>query len=86
MSYIPSLIIRKKDLNTKKSIEILESEQYCGDDDKERVAKYLLDVNEYEPIKFDELELLLCQPESSSFNGLVREKLRELKVDFRTHN
>lgn len=83
MSYEPTLIIRKSDLNTKEVIKNLESEQYCGDDDKERVAKYLLGVNEYKTIKFDDVELVLCYPELTSFNGLVRSKLRDLKIDFR---
>jgi hypothetical protein len=86
MSYEPTLIIRKKDLNTKKVIQLLETEQYCGDDEKEKIAQYLLKVNEYGTIKFDDVELVLCTPEFTSFNGLIREKLRELKVDFREDN
>lgn len=86
MSYEPTLIIRKKDLNTEKVIEILKSEQYCGDEEKEKIAKYLLNVNGFETIKFDDLELVLCTPEFTSFNGVIREKLRELNVDFREDN
>jgi hypothetical protein len=86
MSYEPKLIIRKKDLNNKKVIDILEKEQYCGDEEKERVSKYLLMVNNYATIKFDDLELVLCSPELTTFNRLVREKLTKLKVDFRQDN
>lgn len=83
MSYEPTLIIRKSDLNKKEIIETLESEQYSGDSDVEEVAQYLLRVNRYTTIKFDDLELVLCNPEFTSFNGLVRNKLRELGIDFR---
>jgi|LakMenEpi03Aug12_release.lakeMendotaPanAssembly.Ray.scaffolds.fasta_scaffold4068481_1 hypothetical protein len=81
MSYEPTLIIRKKDLD--KALPILEEEQYSADEEKERVAKYLLQVAKYETKKFDDLELVLCSPEFTSFNRLVRERLTELNVDFR---
>lgn len=42
MSYEPTLIIRKKDLD--KALPILEEEQYSADEETERVAKYLLQV------------------------------------------
>jgi hypothetical protein len=81
MSYEPTLIIRKKDLD--KALPILEEEQYSADKETERVAKYLLQVAKYETKKFDDLELVLCSPEFTSFNRLVRERLTELNVDFR---
>jgi hypothetical protein len=81
MSYEPTLIIRKKDLD--KALPILEEEQYSEDEETERVAKYLLQVAKYETKKFDDLELVLCSPEFTSFNRLVRERLTELNVDFR---
>lgn len=84
MSFEPTLILRKKDLE--KSISILEQEQYSADDDTIRVAEYLLNVNTYETVKFDELELVICQPEFTGFNSLVRDKLRELEIDFRLDN
>ena len=84
MSFEPTLILRKKDLE--KSISILEKEQYSGDDDIVRVAEYLLNVNTYETVKFDELELVVCQPRLPRFNSLVRDKLRELEIDFRLDN
>ena len=34
---------------------------------------------------FDDLELVLCTPEYSSFNRSVRERLAELNVDFRVN-
>lgn len=81
MSYEPTLIIRKKDLD--KALLILEEEQWSADKDIEKVAKYLLQVSKYDVIKFDELELVLCCPEFTSFNSLVRERLTELNVDYR---
>lgn len=81
MSYEPTLIIRKKDLD--KALPILEEEQYSADEDTVKVAKYLLQVSKYETQKFDDLELVLCSPEFSSFNNSVRERLTELNVDFR---
>lgn len=81
MSYEPTLIIRKKDLD--KALPILEEEQYSADEETERVAKYLLQVSKYVAKKFDELELVLCSPELTSFNRLVRERLTELNVDYR---
>jgi len=84
MSYEPTLIIRKNDLE--KNISILEEEQYSNEEDTNRVAKYLLNVNKNEIIKFDELELILCTPEPPTFNCLIRVKLEELDVDFRVDN
>jgi hypothetical protein len=81
MSYKPTLIIRKKDLD--KALPILEKEQYSADEDTVKVAEYLLEVSKYETKKFDDLELVLCSPEFSSFNMSVRERLTELNVDFR---
>lgn len=75
MSYEPTLIIRKKDFN--KIIHELEKEQYDDDVDKVRVAEYLLEINIKKPIKFDDLELVLCSPVYSSFNALVRERLKK---------
>lgn len=81
MSYEPTLIIRKKDLD--KALPILENEQYNADEDTVKVAEYLLTVSKYETKKFDDLELVICSPEFSSFNRSVRERLTELNVDFR---
>ena len=83
MSYEPTVIIRKKDLNTKKVIELLEKEECCGNEEKENIAKYLLKVNQYETVKFGKLELVLCKPEFTSFNASIREKLRKLNIDYR---
>ena len=81
MSYEPTLIIRKKDLD--KVHQILEEEQYSLNEDAAKVAAYLLEVSKYKTIKFDDLELVLCSPNYSSFNRSVRERLTELNVEFR---
>lgn len=83
MGYEPTLIIRKKDLNSLRVIEILKKEIYCGDNEKEEIAEYLLKVSRYKGIEFDDLQLVLCTPEFPSFNGKIRRKLKELNVDFR---
>lgn len=82
MSYEPRLIIRKAQLDKNK--EVFEEEQYSTNEDVATVAKFLLEVNEYETIKFDELELVLCSPELTGFNKRVRAKLEELDIEFRT--
>lgn len=86
MSYEPTLIIKKKDLNSKKVVELLEKEQYSKIEEKANVAEYLLEVNQRQTIKFDELEIVICRPELTTFNRLVRQKLQKLKVDFREDN
>lgn len=82
MSYEPTLIIRKQQLA--KHENLLEQEQWSADEETEKVAKFLLQVNGYETIKFDDLELVICNPEFTSFNLAVRSKLDELEVDYRT--
>ena len=82
MGYEPTLIIRKLDLN--KALPTIIEEQYCGGDEVTKVAEYLIDVSNFPTIKFDDLELVLCAPEFSSFNLAVRERLTDLNVDFRT--
>lgn len=82
MSYEPTLIIRKKDLD--KALPILEEkEQYSKKEETAKVAKYLLNVSKSEVHKFDKLELILCTPEGGTFNNNVRNKLTKLNVDFR---
>ena len=81
MSYEPTLIIRKKDLD--KVHQILEKEQYSANEDTAKVSEYLLEVSKYKTIKFDDLELVLCSPNYSAFNRVVRERLTALNVDFR---
>lgn len=84
MSYEPRIIIRKKDLV--KALPKLEKEQYHKKDEIATIAQYLLKICESQSIKFDELELVLCQPEGSNFNSNIRNKLTKLKVDYQLDN
>lgn len=81
MAYEPTLIIKKADLTG--ALTALKEEPYSSDEETVRVANYLLEVDKYPTIKFDELELVLCHPEFSGFNLAVRNKLKELDVTFR---
>jgi hypothetical protein len=82
MSYTPTLIVRKKDLDM--ALPVLNEISYSTTGEEQRVAKYLIEAAaKYKVIKFKEMELLILEPELSSFNKLVREKLTELNVDFR---
>ena len=82
MSYEPTLIIKYDDL---KRIEPeLEEEQYSQNTDVERIAKYLLDCiclddMRYYP-EFLGTRIVVCEPEFTTFNSLVRERLDEGKV------
>jgi hypothetical protein len=82
MSYEPRLIIRKNQLE--KHRETFEQEQWDKDEEIAKVAKFLLEVNNYETIKFDDIELVLCKPELTYFNDAVRGKLNDLEIDYRT--
>lgn len=83
MSYEPTLIIRKKDLDKAVPILKLGQEQYVGNEEYLEVINFLLRVSKFEPVKFDDLELILCQPQLHEFNKNVREHLKKLEVDFR---
>lgn len=83
MSYEPTLIIKYDDL---KRIESeLEVEQYSDDEDVKRVAKYLLDcIFKYDCPEFLGNRIVICEPEFSTFNRLVRERLDEGEVYYKT--
>ena len=81
MPYEPTLIIRRQNLLD--AVPKLESESWTCDADNEKVINYLLDVAKYEFVEFDGLQLILCTPEYSSFNYLVRDKLTKMGIDFR---
>jgi len=82
MSYEPNLIIRRKDLE--KALPSLIERRWSTDEDTQHIAKYLMYVlDKHMVIKFDDLELVLCKPELTSFNKLVRDCLYELDVDYR---
>lgn len=87
MSYEPTLIIKKKDLE--KHRRLFEEEQWSGETDTEKIAKFLLDVLENDTIEFmvgkEKLELHICNPELTGFNSTVRDKLRDLEIPFQTY-
>jgi len=82
MSYVPMLVINKKQLD--KQIIRLEKEECDKGEDVKEVARFLIKVANYESINFDGLELVICTPEFTGFNLGVRLKLIELDVEYRT--
>lgn len=90
MSYTPTLLILKKDLDKHKDFLLNGKWQYDGSQDKLRGGEdnnspleYLKDVYErLSPVQIAGIELLLCTPEFSTFNREVRELLDELKVEY----
>ena len=79
MSFISTLIIKYDDL--KKHEEDLLSESF-EENKKSEVSKYLYDIIDSDPIDFDGTQIFICEPEFSSFNEKVRNKLHELDVYF----
>jgi hypothetical protein len=86
MSYEPILVIKKTDLD-KHSKSFEKFWEWENNKDEKRVMEYLKEVYEkYDRVKIDDIELILCTPEFSSFNSLVREKLEEWGVQFGVSN
>lgn len=87
MSYEPTIIIKKEELD--KHEEELDKAYYK---DGDKALKYLRTIHlEYlksdiPAPKIDGIELILCKPELTSFNELVRDKLTELDVQYTTDN
>ncbi len=84
MSYEPTLLIRKSDLD--KHYQELELMRFCGDTEREKAANTLFECFSYVTVKFPELELVLTTPEFSSHNKKVRDLLDELGIDYREDN
>ncbi len=87
MSYEPTIIIKCSDLE--KNIESFELERYVLDceSDEYKVLEYLYDVYEkHDRVKIDDVEIVLCMPEFSSFNALVRKKLDYWGVQYGVSN
>lgn len=89
MSYEPTLLIIKKDLDKHNELLIDGVWQYQNNNKEEKgeegltVMEYIRDVYEkHKPIKIAGIELFLCTPTFSSFNKSVRKKLEELNVEF----
>lgn len=82
MSYEPTIIIKKSDLE--KHRDDLEASNYKSPiTQQQQVNAFLLDVlNTIGCPKIDGIELLICQPELTSFNMLVRKTLSKWDVQF----
>lgn len=83
MSYTPTLLIKRQDLFLIKGE--LEDEQWSADYDEEKVAKYLLECIDCF-IDFDGVEIIVCEPETTSFNGNVRNRLTDGNVYYKINN
>ena len=95
MSYEPTLIISKEDLN--KHQDLFENgiwqygadkkdEATRGGEEGKTVMEYLNAVYLQKPITVRGVELVICSPTFSSFNKLIRNKLTELEVEFAESN
>ena len=90
MSYEPTLVILKKDLDKHKELILDGAWQYDGSDEKTRgeegnqtIMEYIQDVyKNHSLVIVGGVELLLCSPCFSSYNKQIRDKLTELKVEF----
>lgn len=86
MSYEPTLVIKKIDLD-KHSSKFERFWEWENNEDEKKIMEYLKYVYEvHDRVKIDEIELILCTPEFSYFNKLVREKLSEWNVQFGVSN
>lgn len=86
MSYEPTLVIKKSDLDKHKE-EFDKFWEWENNEDTKRVMNYLREVyTTHDVVKIDSTELILCHPEFTSFNKLVREQLEEWEVQFGVSN
>jgi len=93
MSYEPTLVILKKDLDKHEKLITNGNWLYDGSDEKTRggeegktVMEYIKEVYEQKPTIVGGLELLVCSPCFSSYNKKIREKLDELNVEYGISN
>lgn len=82
MSYEPTLIIKYNDLRKIES-ELIE-EKYSENTDISRIAKFLLEELWGEKIDFEDKCIIISRPEFTTFNSLVRERLDEGNVYYKT--
>ncbi len=84
MSYEPTLIIRKSDLE--KNREKIESAMYTlKNEEKREDYSHLEHALKMDTVKFPELEFVLVNVELTSSNKRVRMLLDKLKIDYRTY-
>ena len=94
MSYIPTLLILKKDLDKNKELIIDGDWQYKVVDSKtsrsekgKTVMGYLKYIyQEYTSVKIGGIELFLCTPQLSAFSTEFRKKLKELQIEYAESN
>jgi hypothetical protein len=98
MSYEPTLVIRKSDLEeNRRKIEGAEyvtipQTKFRGRWARrdriylEQAYKELQKALNIKTVKFDEVEIVIIYPEGSAHNANVRELLSKLNIEFRTDN
>lgn len=99
MSYEPTLLCMKKDLDKHKELILNGDWQYSGTkqfkkdqktgtgEDGMTVMEYIKDVYATsKPLSIGGIQLIAMAPCFSSFNGHVRNKLKELNVEFAEDN
>ncbi len=89
MSYEPTIVILKKDLDKHRDLLLDGAWQYDESEQGKatrRAFKYIKNVYEGKYITVGGMELIICQPELSSFNQKVRNVLTELNVEFGLDN
>ncbi len=90
MSYEPTLVILKKDLDKHEELIVNGGWQYDNSDESTRggelgmtVMEYIQNVyTKYKPLKIGGIEIIICQPSLTSYNKSIRDKLTELNVEF----
>lgn len=94
MSYEPTLVISKKDLDKHKELIVYGDWQYKKSNSKElrgeegeTVMEYLKDVcQNHRPVTVKKVEIVLCSPNLTSFNKAIRKKLDELGIEYGESN
>lgn len=82
MSYEPTLIIKKEDLD-KHADKFERFWEWDKDSDEKRLMEYLRYVYEkHDVCEIDGIKLTICNPEFTSFNREVRERLTEWGVQY----
>ena len=77
MSYEPTLLIKKIDIINKH--DDLVKMLYSKDELKISVSRYILEVGSHS-VNFDGIDIVVCQPELTSFNKSVRNSLSRLDI------
>lgn len=99
MSYEPTILVLKKDLDKNKEFIITGNWQYAGTkenkedektrggEDNETAMEHIKWAYEnYSVVKIGGIELILLSPSFSSFNKKVRDKLDELGIEYGLDN